>query len=140
MTPFSKIPRRISPACGVHANGHDDYMDARLHAEEEKLQKRIESRCRPRNLIGRFSIFLRRRRLLKKLRNRFEVPYAMFATENRIAEGNRLYDPLNDYGLGRATIPMSVGSGLLKVVRSWLSNKRRHAEPDGVSDGDKPSN
>lgn len=124
VTTSSKMPRRLNPVYGVHADGRDDYMDAsagaRLRAEETKLQRRIESHCRPRNLLGCFSIFVRRRRLLRKLRTRFEVPYAMFVAQNGTQEGKRVYDALNDYGLGRATIPTSVGGGILKVILSWF--------------------
>lgn len=69
---FSKMPWRLNPVCGVHAAGRDDYMGAtagaRLRAEEAKLQRRIESHCRPMDLLGYISIFVRRRRLLRKLR------------------------------------------------------------------------
>ena len=124
VTTSSKMPRKLNPVCGVHADGRDDYMvasaGARLRAEEAKLQRRIESHCRSRNLLGCFSIFVRRRRLLRKLRARFEVPYAMFVAQNGTQEGKRVYDALNDYGLGRATIPTSVGGGILKVILSWF--------------------
>ena len=65
-------------------------------------------------------MFLRRRRLVSKLRKRFEVPYAMFIKQNGIEAGRREYDPLNDYGLGRATIPTSVGASFLKIILGWL--------------------
>jgi hypothetical protein len=79
----------MRPACGVHAGGRDDYMDAsareRLHAEETRLHRRIESLCRPKGLIGHFVLVSRRRRLIRKLRARFEVPYAMFLTQGIIS-------------------------------------------------------
>jgi hypothetical protein len=69
---------------------------ARLRAEEAKLQRRIEVRCHPKNLLGSLIIALRQRRLLRKLRERFEVPYAMFAAQGRTHDENRPYDTLND--------------------------------------------
>jgi hypothetical protein len=80
----------MRPACGVHAGGRDDYMDAsardRLCAQEAKLHRRIESLCHPKGLLGHFALVSRRRRLIRKLRARFEVPYAMFLNQ-RIVSG-----------------------------------------------------
>jgi hypothetical protein len=79
----------MRPACGVHAGGRDDYMDAstgeRLRAEETKLHRRIESLCRPMGLLGYFTLVSRRRRLIRKLRARFEVPYAVFLTQGIVS-------------------------------------------------------
>ena len=95
-------------------------MDAsaggRLNAEEAKLQRRIEVLCRPKNLFGYLIIALRRRRLRHQLRARFEIPYAMFVAQGGTQDGKRPYDPLNDYGLGRATIPTSIEAGLVKSI------------------------
>ena len=30
------------------------------------------------------------------------------------------YDPMNDYGLGQATTPTSIGAGFLKVIFRWI--------------------
>lgn len=30
------------------------------------------------------------------------------------------YDPMNDYGLGQATTPTSIGGGFLKIISGWL--------------------
>ena len=97
----------MRPACGIHAGGWDDYLDAsareRLCVEEAKLQRRIDSHCRPKGLLGHLALVSRRRRLIRKLRTRFEVPYAMFLTqeiashpadeERRIAEQNAAGQP-----------------------------------------------
>ena len=97
----------MRPAFGVHAGGWNDYLDAsareRLRVEEAKLQRRLDSRCRPKGLLGHFALVSRRRRLIRKLRARFEVPYAMFLTqeiashpaneERRIAEQNAAGQP-----------------------------------------------
>ena len=37
-----------------------------------------------------------------------------------VTNGNDKYDPLNDYGLGQATTPTSIGAGFLKVIFGWL--------------------
>ena len=79
----------MRPACGVHAGGRDDYMDASAHqklrTEEAKLHRRIESLCRPKGLLAHFALVFRRRRLIRKLRARFEVPYAMFLTQGIVS-------------------------------------------------------
>ena len=94
----------------------DTNARARLRAEEAKLQRRIEVSCCPKNLLRYLFIAFRRRRLLRKLRARFEVPYSMFLAQDGTPDEKRPYDPLNDYGLGRATIPTSIGGGLLKSI------------------------
>jgi hypothetical protein len=94
----------------------DANAGAGLRAEEAKLQRRIEVFCQPKNLLGYLVIVFRRRRLLRKLRARFEVPYAMFVAQGGTHDQKRPYDPLNDYGLGRATIPTSIGAGLVKSI------------------------
>jgi hypothetical protein len=43
-----------------------------------------------------------------------------FATDNRIHEEKSEYDPLNDYALGKATTPTSIGAGFLKVILGWF--------------------
>jgi len=58
---------------------------SKLHAEEIKLQRRIDNFCTPRGVLGRCDLVIRRWRLLKKLRARFEVPYAMFFTQRNVA-------------------------------------------------------
>ncbi len=53
----------------------------RLRAEEEKLHRRIESLCCSKGLLAHFALVSRRWRLIRELRARFEVPYAMFLTQ-----------------------------------------------------------
>ena len=71
-------------------------------------------------MLGYFALVVRRRRLIRKLRARFEVPYAMFVAQSGTHDQKRPYDPLNDYGLGRATIPTSIGGGLVKSIIGML--------------------
>ena len=85
----SNKSRRINTACGVHAGGQDDYMKntgPRLRTEEAKLQRRIDILCSPKGALGYFGIVLRRRRLLRMLRARFEVPYAMFLSQGILSD------------------------------------------------------
>jgi len=89
---------------------------ARLRAEENKLARRIDRFCHPQGMFGYFGLVVRRRRLIRALRTRFEVPYAMFVAQSGTDDQKRPYDPLNDYGLGRATTPTSIGGGLLKSI------------------------
>ena len=129
---------------GVHAGGRDDYANAsaasRLHIEEAKLERRIESWCSPNNLRGFISVALRRRKLLRKLKVRFEVPYAMFVSEGRMQGNEGDYDPMNDYGLGRATTPTSIGGAMTKTILAQLEqltkkqNKSEQATPRKPSD------
>jgi hypothetical protein len=85
MSHFPEKSQRLRPASGLHAGGRNEYMDTsageRLCVEEAKLERRIESLCRPKGLLGHLAVVLRRRRLLRTLRARFEVPYAMFLTQ-----------------------------------------------------------
>ena len=89
---------------------------ARLRAEEMKLGRRIDRFCDPKGILGYLALAVRRRRLIRALRVRFEVPYAMFATQSGTHQHKQSYDPLNDYGLGRATTPTSIGGGLVKTI------------------------
>lgn len=57
----------------------------RLRAEEAKLHRRIESLCRPKGLLGHLALVSRRRRLIRELKARFEVPYAMFLTQGIVS-------------------------------------------------------
>jgi hypothetical protein len=52
--------------------------EPRLRSEEAKLQRRIDCFCSPKGLLSYFALALRRRRLLRKIRARLDVPYAMF--------------------------------------------------------------
>ena len=89
---------------------------ARLRAEEMKLARRIKRFCAPKGILGYLVLALKRRRLIRVLRLRFEVPYAMFAAQSSTHDRKESYDPLNDYGLGRATTPTSIGGGLVKSI------------------------
>jgi hypothetical protein len=71
------------PALGVHEGGHSDFMEAnfsrqKLRWEEMKLSRRLGRFCKAKGFIGDVRIFLRRRKLLARLRRRFEVPHALF--------------------------------------------------------------
>ena len=120
MSHSSKKPREARSTCGVHAEGRTDYMNAsgaaRLRAEEMKLERRIDRFCFPKGILGYFALVVRRRRLIRALRARFEAPYAMFVAQSGTQDQEQPYDPLNDYGLGRATTPTSIGGGLLKSI------------------------
>lgn len=91
MSPSSAKPRGVFQPCGFHDSGRDAYMDEyageRLRAEKMKLRDRVETFCHPKGLLGRFALVSRRRRLLRKLRERFEVPHAMFLTQEITCEG-----------------------------------------------------
>jgi len=89
---------------------------ARLRAEEMKIGRRIDRFCDPKGMLGYLALAVRRRRLIRSLRVRFDVPYAMFAAQSGTPEQKQSYDPLNDYGLGRATTPTSIGGGLVKSI------------------------
>ena len=121
-----KKTQTICPTCGVHANGRADYMNAsgtaRLRAEETKLTRRIDRFCDTKGIIGYFVLVVRRWRLIRELQVRFEVPSAMFFLQSGTHNHKLLYDPLDDYGLGRATTPTSIGGGFLK---SMISTFRR---------------
>jgi hypothetical protein len=40
----------------------------------------------------------------------------MFVAQSGTEDQKRPYDALNDYGLGRATTPTSIGGGLVKSI------------------------
>lgn len=89
MSHSTNKPRGTRTACGIHAEGRDDYMvivGPRLHAEESKLQRRINHFCSPKGFLEHFALVLGRRRLRRKLRVRFAVPHAMFLSQ-RIVPG-----------------------------------------------------
>jgi hypothetical protein len=72
----------------VHEGGHADFLkvtdcDQKLRKETAKLQRRIGRFCRPRGMIGDLILFRRKRQLIRRLRERFELPYAMFSTQHR---------------------------------------------------------
>jgi hypothetical protein len=74
-----KNPRALA----VHEGGHADFMEAnfsrqKLRWEEMKLSRRLGRFCKAKGFIGDVRIFLRRRKLLARLRRRFEVPHALF--------------------------------------------------------------
>ena len=85
--------RRTSPASGFHAEGRDHYRNLGvitiLRAEETKLTKRIKSFCQPKSIMGYFALLVRRRRLIRKLRKRFELPYAMFLAQGIISDRSK---------------------------------------------------
>ncbi|MEZ5329869.1 MAG: hypothetical protein R3F19_32885 [Verrucomicrobiales bacterium] len=64
---------------------------ARLRAEEDKLARRIDRFCHPRGMLGYFTLVVRRRRLFRALRTRFEVPYAMFVAQRGTEDRKRPY-------------------------------------------------
>jgi hypothetical protein len=74
-----KNPRALA----VHEGGHADFMEAgcihqKLRWEEQKLSRRLGRFCKARVFIGDMRVFLRRRKLLARLRRRLEVPHALF--------------------------------------------------------------
>ncbi len=85
-----------------------------------KLARRINRICAPKGMRGYLALAVRRRRLIRALRLRFEVPYAIFAAQISKHEKKQSYDPLNDYGFGRATTPTSIGGGLVKSIIGTL--------------------
>jgi hypothetical protein len=73
-----------------------DAVGPRLREEELTLRRRIGHLCNPKGLSGHFILAFRRRRLVRKLRKRFEHPYSMFLTQSidsgRPTEGRRTAD------------------------------------------------
>lgn len=79
----------ISPPA-IHEGGHADFLkatrsDERLRQEQVKLRRRLVRFCNPRGIVGDFLVFRRKRRLLRKLRVRFGVPYAVFVKPSSMA-------------------------------------------------------
>lgn len=69
-----------------HAGGLEDYVNGdhfleRLRFETEKLSRRLKSRCRPKNLVGRIKIIVIKRRLLNKVRSRLVPLQSLFLSE-----------------------------------------------------------
>ena len=85
MSSYFKTNLRGSLGLGIHAGGRADYREAcaesRLRSEEAKLERRIECFCHPTNLSGFIFLALNKQRLLRELKARFEVPYAMFVSD-----------------------------------------------------------
>jgi hypothetical protein len=74
-----KNPRALA----VHEGGHADFIEAncsrqKLRWEELKLSGRLGRFCKARGFIGDLRVFFRRRKLLARLRRRFELPHALF--------------------------------------------------------------
>ena len=73
--------RSKTTAVGIHADGEYDYSKAtrvELFFEEKKLQRRIEHFCYPKGIIGNLVLLLRRQRIRRKLKVRFNRSDAMF--------------------------------------------------------------
>ena len=88
MSSYFKTNFRGSTGLGIHAGGRADYREAcaesRLHNEEAKLERRIEYFCHPANVSGYIFLAVNKRRLLRKLKARFDVPYAMFVSDGSV--------------------------------------------------------
>lgn len=80
-------PRSIktpgNPATAIRADGREDFIRAtrgaeKLRLEQTKLKRRLRRFCHAKNLIGDIRVWYLRRRLLARLRQRFERPQALF--------------------------------------------------------------
>ena len=49
-----------------------------------------------------------------------EFPHHREAYDEKFSSESAPYDPLNDYGVGHATTPVSMGGGLLKTIIGWF--------------------
>ena len=82
MTLFAKSSKRSIYGSGVHAGGCGDFEGASkrstLYRQAAKLERRIASQCHPESAWGYLLLILRKRLLLRKIKNRLRVPYAMF--------------------------------------------------------------
>lgn len=79
----SPNPRHPWPPCAFHAGGRAAHAEAsgwpeRLRREQAKLRRRLKQRCRAKHLIGYCRLLWVRRRLLARLRRRFEASQALF--------------------------------------------------------------
>ena len=68
---------------GIHKGGRSEFLEVshrhqRFREEKAKLRRRLSHFCKPCGIIGKILVFRRRRELTRKLRYRFEVPYALF--------------------------------------------------------------
>jgi hypothetical protein len=80
--PSGNLPRNPR-VLAVHEGGHSDFIEAncsrqKLRWEELKLSRRLGRFCKARGIIGDLRVFFRRRKLLARLRRRFEIPHALF--------------------------------------------------------------